>query len=368
MASPEKNRLNVRVLIVTGSYPPAKCGVGDYTYHLAQALSRNSSVEVGILTGKGASDPSDNSAIRIFRSLPGWRLENALQLRRLIAEFHPDLLHIQYPTQGYVGRLPKYIPFLARSLGLPVVQTWHEYFVSSGAGWPNFLACNALIYARPDFLQKIPSWVKLALSKIPTVYVPNASTIPVTLLSTAQATEIKQKLSGGKPIVCFFGFAHINKGLERLFEIADPAKHHLVLICDLKATDPYQASILRIISGEPWINKVTVTGFLSSLRVAEILSVSDAVVFPFPGGAGEWNTSLKAAQASGTFSLATTQNASVLGYHEKENTYFAGCDQMSVMRTALEKHLGKRNPVSTDDEWKRIASMHWEIYKSVVRE
>jgi len=87
--------------------------------------------------------------------------------------------------------------------------------------------------------------------------------------------------------------------MDRLFEIADPAKHHLVLICDLRETDPYQANILRLANQTPWAGKVTVTGFQSAQRVGEILAAADAILFPFPAGAGEWNTSLIALRPLG---------------------------------------------------------------------
>lgn len=362
LAGTSKNSLTVKVLIITGSYPPDKCGVGDYTSRLANALASRQHIEVGVLTGIGPANTIEDSQTRLFRTVTHWRNRNLLEVWHVVSKFRPDVVHVQYPTRGYAGRPPRLLPAFLKLLGLPVVQTWHEYYHESGVSWPNLLACDALIYARPDFPQKLPRWVKRYLSNTPVVYVPNASTIPVISLSAEQTGNIKQALSGGQPIVCFFGFAHINKGVERLFEIADPEKHHLVLICDLNETDPYQAHILRLINQEQWIGKVTVTGFQPAQRVGEILAVADAVVFPFPGGAGEWNTSLKAAEAAGTFSLATTQDSKLFGYHEDKNTFFSGCDQVMDLRNALSKYLGRRNRSLAKDEWEECAMAHEKIY------
>jgi glycosyltransferase involved in cell wall biosynthesis len=249
-------------------------------------------------------------------------------------------------------------------MGIPVIQTWHEYFATSGVSWMNLLACNALIYVRPDFPNRIPSWVKKWLNKTPMVYVANASTIPAVTLSKEQALNIKQELAGGRPMVCFFGFAHVNKGMERLFEIADPAKHHLVLICDLRETDPYQANILRLANQTPWAGTVTVTGFQSAQRVGEILAAADAILFPFPAGAGEWNTSLIAAQATGTFTLATASAPGSLGYNEKKNTFFAGCDHIQEMREALKTYITRRVPPLSGNDWERVALAHERVYRS----
>ena len=353
----------MRVLIITGSYPPDKCGVGDYTFHLAEALAEKPDIEVAVLTSVGLSPSSESSRVKLFRVMANWRIRKLFLAKRFISEFKPDLVHIQYPTQGYNGGLIWLLPLLTRLLLIPVVQTWHEYFVTSGVRWPNLLACKALIYARPDFPQKLPAWVKFFLFKTPLIYVPNISTIPVVTMSLEHIQAKKNELSGGKPIVCFFGFAHINKGMERLFEIVDPEKHQLVLICDLSDKNEYQAKILQMANQAPWIGKVTVTGFQSAQRVGEILAIADAVVFPFPSGAGEWNTSLKASEAAGAFTLATTENRALFGYHENTNTYYAGCAQIVEMKNALSKYIGKRKPVQAENAWGKFALVHKQIYE-----
>ncbi len=357
------------MLLVTGAYPPAKCGVGDYTYHLAEALASLPEIEVGVLTSSTPDVPGVSSKVNVFRAMPNWNFRNALQVQRILTEFQPDIVHIQYPTQGYNGRLTKYLPLLFRLFRLPVVQTWHEHFIGCGVlGWQTLLSCNALIYVRPDLVQKLPKWVTRRLGKTPTIYVPNASAIPVIKLDAAQLQEVRQELSGGIPIVCFFGFAHPNKGVERLFEIADPEKHHLVLICDLNSEYPYQKNILNQANQAPWAGRVTITGFQSAQRVGAILAAADAIIFPFPDGAGEWNTSLKAAEMAGVFTIATTQDITKLGYHEERNIYFAGCDQISNMKDALNRYLGTRKESAEVNCWEEIAKKHGQIYRAICEE
>ena len=48
--------MNIRVLLITGSYPPMKCGVGSYSQRLAMALADYSGVKVTVLTDKRASE------------------------------------------------------------------------------------------------------------------------------------------------------------------------------------------------------------------------------------------------------------------------------------------------------------------------
>lgn len=354
----------MRVLFITGAYPPDKCGVGDYTYHLVNALASRPDIEVGVLTSNNSDLILDTTKAQIFRTMTKWRFMS--HIVNVVSQFRPDIVHIQYPAQRYNSRLVKYLPLLFKLMRLPVVQTWHEHFNECDMlGWQNVLFCEAVIYVRPSLPKSLPLWVKYLLGNTPMLYISNTSTIPVVNLNEEQIKAIKDNFSEHRPIICFFGFAYPNKGLERLFEIADPIKHHLVLVCDLSFENSYQSDILNTISQMPWVGNVTVTGFLSAQRVGEILAVADAVVFPFPDGAGEWNTSLKAAEAAGAFVIATTQEIKLLGYDEKRNVYFSGIDDISGMRTALNTYLGKRNFPDLYDAWDDIAIAHESFYQKL---
>ncbi len=96
----------MRVLIIAGSYPPDKCGVGDYTFHLANALAARQKVEVGVLTNAGQVNAFYDNLVKVFRTVSSWRNKSLLEVRHVVSDFHPDVVHIQYPTQGYGGRPP----------------------------------------------------------------------------------------------------------------------------------------------------------------------------------------------------------------------------------------------------------------------
>lgn len=356
--------------MITGSFPPMKCGVGDYTYHLVKALAARQDIQIAVLTSLSPESCEDPFDVDVFRVMSNWSILNVRNLSvflRCVSGFSPDIIHFQYPTQGYNGRLAKILPLMLRFLGFPVVQTWHEHFSEYGlVGRLCLFGCRSLVYVRSDFIDRLSPSVKKHLDAKLTMHIPNASTIPVKTLSENQKKELKEEIAGCKPIICFFGFAYSNKGLEQLFEIADPACHHLVLICDLSGNDLYQATILKLVHQHPWAGHVTVTGFQSSDRVGEILAVADAVIFPFPAGAGEWNTSLKAAEATGVFIIATTQDVRKYGYHEERNVFLAGCNDVMSMREALIKYLGYRIPSSSHDEWSSIAHAHEQIYQGIL--
>lgn len=358
----------MRVLIVTGSYPPDKCGVGDYTFQLASALANLPGVEVGVLTTRNSVEPSQLSGVQVYPWIPRWTLRNAGLVRRAISAFRPDVAHIQYPTQGYDGLLARVLPGLVRLCGVRVVQTWHEYFAGNFLfGLVRVLACNGLVYVRPDLHERLPAWVRAMLLS-PQVFVPNASSIRPVELTAEEAKRVRRRLSADRALVCYFGFVYAHKGVDRLFEIADPERHHLVLICDLSDAEEYQARILRLAKEPRWAGRVTVTGFLPPRRVAELLAVADAAVFPYTEGTGVWNSSVKAAEDAGVFILATTRDRELVGFHEDTNTFLAACEDQSGMRDALKTHIGRRVKARTADPWKEIARAHGELYRRVCGE
>lgn len=370
MAGTQKNDVVVKIMIVTGSFPPAKCGVGEYAHSLAQALAAKSSNRVGILTSSNAgSENGETPGVEVFRVVPTWTLDQLIPTLRMISKFGPDIAHIHYPTQGYDGRLAKALPLFLRMQGIPVVQTWHEHYSQCVAlGWPNVLACDALIHVRPDLPCKLPGWVRGVMGHAPMAFIPSGSTVPIVELDPSRLERVKRELSPDRPIVCFFGFANPNKGVERVFRVADPGLHHLVLLCDLDPANPYHATILKTSREEPWAGHVTVTGFQPAHRVAECLAVADAALFPFPNGAGEWNTSLKAAEASGVFSVATTDDRARHGYHAAQNVFFCGRDALAEMRAALARYLGHRIAPQTVSPWSQIALTHERVYRVVCGE
>src|SRR5256885_4840285 len=88
----------LRVLMVTGSFPPAPCGVGDYTSLLANSLNELHRVSVRLLTSAGQPLPDD--PVWVARKVPAWTEKHLEPYRRLLTTYEPDIVHLQYPTQG----------------------------------------------------------------------------------------------------------------------------------------------------------------------------------------------------------------------------------------------------------------------------
>jgi glycosyltransferase involved in cell wall biosynthesis len=351
----------MRVLLVAAALPPARCGIGDYSERLAQVLAERGHWTPVVLTttAKATSD-----YFEIVHSDPtkiGFR--DALNAIRLV---RPDVVHIQYPSTAPISSL---VPVAARRIsGLPVVQTWHEHFRECiQLSWMNLLGLDALVYVRDNLPPMLPPLVAHFMKGKLAAHIPNASSIRPATLSPVERDASRSRIAGQRQTVVFFGFAHPNKGVHLLFDIANPDRHHIVLITQLDSQNDYQRAVLERSASPPWCGHVTVTGFLPEQEVAKTLAAADAVVFPFPEGIGAWNTSVLAAMESGALVVGTTRDSSMAGYDAKKNVYLAPCGDIASMREGLATHIGQRNPVSTaGNSWTSLASAHEALYEALV--
>jgi len=343
------------------------CGIGDYTFALAGALARQN-IDVALFTSAGAA-PCPDSRIVVFPNVEHWDRKALTELKISIAEWQPDLVHFQYPTQGYgIGWASSFIPLAATSTGTRVVCTWHELPVPRGV--PRFLVQSMgggpIIIVRPEFYSDMSPILRNILPASRFKFIASASPIPQNAMSDEQRERKNAKWkAGAKRLVVYFGFLYPHKGVDQLFSVCDPATDHVVISGKFDPHDTYHAQLKALAESATWKGKVTFTGFLPDREVADLLSAADAVVLPFTGGGGEWNTSLLSARKQGTFVIITS--AQRRGYDAGENTFYAAPGDVSAMRDALQKYSGVRNPqAASEDDWHRIAREHVAVYQRVL--
>ncbi len=363
----------MNILFIAGSFPPDECGVGHYVFHLVKALARISGNKIAVVTNINAGkeveylELKSHGNIEIFPIVKGWMLGEYPAIRSVVKSWNPDLIHIQYPTQGFYGKkLPYLLPFFIKLMNKVVIQTWHEGFRLSGLFkiFPISITSGNVIVVRINYMQSVSHlffWVKY-IKKI--FFVKSASMIPKSLLSNEQKQEYKvQYANANKNLVVFFGFLYPAKGVEQIFEIADPEKDTLLLVGKMDVKQDYANKIKALANSNKWVGSVKFLDFLPDKEVANILAAADAVVLPFKDGGGEWNTSIYAAVNNDTF-LLTTANRNQW-YDEDNNIYYACPGDVSSMRTALRSYISKkrndqRNPYLED--WENMADEHMKIY------
>jgi len=364
--------MRLRVMLITGSYPPMKCGVGEYTKKLAEALAALPEVSVSVLTDIRAREYSHESNVEVMPLIKAWRIREVFQFLSLLRRWKPDIVHIQYPTQGYYENrlLPWLIPLAAFLLLKKVVQTWHEFY-----GDPPDLKLllkaivpMQLVVVRPQYWEHLHPKLQKILRKEKITFIRNGSTIhQKTLSKPEQADERRKYIKQQKRLIVFFGFVYPHKGTELLFDIADPELDQIVIAGQFGDDAEYHKNIIERASTSTWTGKITFTGFLSPDDAATLMAVADAVILPFRTGGGEWNTSIHGAVLQGAFVLTTSQ--ALNGFDEARNVYYAKIDDVLEMKAALNRYAGKRrgyDPAIDIDEWQQIAAEHYSLYKSIV--
>ena len=357
-------------MLISGSLTPMKCGVGDYTGHLAAALERLSPGSVAVLTDQAARDHQPTAAYRVFPVVRRWSARDVPAIARAVRQWRPQVIHMQFPTQGYRRRkFPWLLPALFSIAQTPVVQTWHEYYPAR-SGWKNIfnaIAPGGLIVVRPNYLEAMPSWYRQLVARKHFRLIPNAATLPQVRLTPAERMRIRAHVAANsKRLIAYFGFVYPAKGVEFLTEIANPETDHLVIVADLQQADPYHGQILQRLRTSEWAGRTHVTGFLEDHAAAAMLAAADAVVLPFRDGGGFWNTSVRAARKQGVFVLTTSRERR--GYDAEDNTYYAVPGDTAEMRDALGRYSGVRRAPEPDaqlQEWEVIARAHYEVYAEV---
>jgi glycosyltransferase involved in cell wall biosynthesis len=365
----------MRILLVTGSFPPMPCGVGDYTSMLASSLARRKNTRVAVLTHTKGQFRERDCALDILPGANGWRLAEAGRIARDVRNWSPDVIHFQYPGREY-GVLQCVLPMLFRLMGCPVFLTLHEYYAIHGLRsfltamlhLPNLFASLGVVVTREEYKELVPWMYTRILRRRSIRHIPVASNIPTARLDDPERFEVRKQygIPSGS-LLSYFGFVSPEKGLEDLIRIADPGSHRIVLLCDLNKNDPYQRKILDTIETPPWKGRVTVTGFLPEIEVGRIMAASDAIVFPFRNGVSTGNSSLHGALAQGTFTLTTSRTRH--GYDPENNAYYSRPGDIEEMSAALATYAGRRIPRERDFQeraWSRIADAHIGFYTSQI--
>jgi glycosyltransferase involved in cell wall biosynthesis len=266
----------MKVLMISGSYPPDACGIGDYTMELVNAL-RQEGVAVETLPSRK------------------WNLMDAQKIVSEIRHSKCDIVHLQYPTEGYRTSLsPQWL-----SMRIPTIVTIHEYLNARVerrlASIPFFLFARHLVFTNKfelDGVTRTFPWVRK-----------RSVVIPIGTNILPRPTSVPRDFNE----VLYFGRIAPAKGLEQVLSFAQLAKQDgSRLGVHIVGTFPprlraYAESLMGAARGLP----VRWTLDRSPSEVATILASSFLAYLPFPDGASERRGSLKAALASGLVSITT---------------------------------------------------------------
>ena len=270
-----------KIFVVSGSWPPAICGVGDFMHQMHNEL-----MYLGY---------------RVHAKTLG-RRDPLTALRLVAASYHDNqMVYLSYPTEGYGKSLWPFLLALGCRTG--VVVHIHEY--GSKNKYARFLLRRFQRLERiyfsneKDFKRYLVDcgWQGNEPHVSGWRVMPSPSNISV--------SAVKQKSTGSLPNVVHFGQIRPNKGLEQLlavFQLLDPSLIQCTVVGGVPAG--YEGFADELASQFQAVGAITKIN-LSSTDISQALSNAQIGIFPFPDGADERRGSLIAALAHGVLCITT---------------------------------------------------------------
>ena len=338
----------LKVLFVTGEYPPMLGGVGRYTAELARALQAQG-VRIEILTdrqvmasqfdrnsGAGASMPTpiqnfvkDRDATPVLTQTGGWGWRILRAIPACARAVGADWIHIQYQTAAY-GMHPAInsLPYFLRRRGFRVAWTYHDLripylFPKAGARLRHWVTRLPLRAADAVVVTNQSDWESVREQTRPAQLhrIPIGSDIESRQYSVAERRERRAARGYGSTqlVLGYFGFLNASKGGLTLVEtlaalVRKGWDAHLLMIGErVGASDEtnfgYLQRVEAAIAAQGLNGRVQWTGHLADGEVAADFNAIDVLVMPYEDGMSLRRSTLTAALANGCAIVTTHPQA-----------------------------------------------------------
>ncbi len=326
----------MRILFVTGEFPPMQGGVGDCTHELARALAA-CGVEAHVLTNAAASPSTCSGAIRVHPLVRRWDWGAIPTIGAIIRDTRPDIVHIQYQTAAF-GMNPavNLAPRLLRRT--PFVTTFHDIkvpylFPKAGPArqWITAelaRASAAVVATNSEDYRALAQQVDGRASLIPIGS--NIAPAPPAGYER-EAWRSRLGVQPGSLLLSYFGFLNDSKGGETLVRALEllPEARLLMIGGRVGASDPTNAAYLgrvqELVAELGLDARVIWTDFAPPQEVSANLLASDICVLPYRDGASFRRGSFMAALAHGLPIVTTMLPA---GPGPKTRTEKGGADSL----------------------------------------
>lgn len=337
--------LTMKVAMLTGSYPPIACGIGDYTSKLASALTAEG-IEVDIYSAK-----------------IDWSLLKTKQLARRISATKPDIVHIQYPGTGYGHKLgPQALSLLLK----PCVVTLHEisqvHLLRRVSLYPFAFGAERMIFTSDfemNYSVKFAPWLA------------NRSlVIPIGSFISTPSESGKKDLDE----IVSFGLIRANKGIEQVIALAAliKAQNLPLSVRIIGSIDPKQPQYFEALQTASRDLPITWDIGLSEPQVANLLARSRIAYMPFPDGASERRSSLLAVLLNGVATISTmgafttSELAEALEFSDTPEQTLLAIKQLLEQPERLQSLAQRAREYGQRRSWSYIAARHVELYQKMI--
>ena len=195
----------MRILFVTGEYPPMQGGVGSYTRELCRAICEaEPGSEIAVLTSTAAARPDNEGErdnIRVLPAVRAWNWHTGTLTASIAADLRADWVHVQYQTAAF-GMHPaiNLAPRGWRRRGLRVAWTYHDLLVpylfpKAGARLRTYVTERPAHHAELTIVTNEADRLQLAARGLPAENIPIGSNISGVELSGAERRQ-RRRLRG----------------------------------------------------------------------------------------------------------------------------------------------------------------------------
>ncbi|MFH1084192.1 MAG: glycosyltransferase family 4 protein [Chloroflexota bacterium] len=344
MASP------LRILMISGEYPPMEGGVADFTAIVAMRLAARGH-DVQVLTSQRAAD-AVRERVAVHATMERWSWGPLYgRVCALARAFRPDVINIQYQAAAY-GMHPA-INLLPRVTAVPCVVTFHDLLVpylfpkAGPLRWQAILAlargCRQVIVTNAEDRERL-----LAARGLPAVrMVPIGSNVAFRLPSGYDpvAWRARWGVPADALLLGYFGFLNASKGGEELVEAlarlrrAGRDARLLMIGGAVGASDPtnraYVERVRALITAQGLDEAVVWTGYLPDEQVSACFRCLDVCVLPYRDGVSFRRGSLMAALAHGAAIVSSQPRVALPEIIHGENMWLVPPEDPAALAEAI---------------------------------
>jgi glycosyltransferase involved in cell wall biosynthesis len=314
--------------------------VGDYTFHLADALIR-SGAKVQVLRPL-------NSAL--FAAVEAATKSGV------------DLIHIQYPTVGFGWTLAAQKLALMKACLVTFHEASHSHILRKLSLLPFCIRAKHLIFTSDyerEFLTKWAPWTRKTSSTIPI-----ASNI-------AECDEVKQRVTDE---ILYFGRIMPHKGIENVIRLAELIQQSglALRVRILGSCLPVHGSYLGHLKTEADGLPIMWEHDLNEKEIAERLAGASIAYLPYRDGVSERRATVKAMLSNGVAVLTTRGTHTPSAFNDLVCFCATPEEALAAALSLLSNHERTTSMVrsgkvySEQFTWEHIAKKHMALYEKLV--
>jgi len=379
----------LKVLTISGEYPPARGGIGRYTDNLVKAIRNYAEVIVACAQSNVTNDKN------VYSIIQAGDYRNSERILSLIKEFRPDIVHVQYEPLFYdrwkqtiFGVRPRSstLQNFYHSSDVPVVTTAHSIFpypefeeffdskINRRGGRFEFLPLSFRIYVRKWYLRKsydsllrITKFSKhfINLNKATQDIIGHGRLIYIGSAPAFTFAVDKQKLREelglppDKMLLLAFGFATHFKGFDILNDITMPKGWALVVKQTPRAEKPI-----------PIQNAINLSfDYLDEQGLSKLFFACDAMIFPrkIASGSGVLFDALAHGLPFVATNLTFFREFAELGLgvvaERNPESFNKAIEQLASNYSKFVENVEQFKPQLT---WDTVAKKHIEVYSDLI--